>query len=224
MWNDTSFQDRSEAGRKLADGIVANGAPHDPVVFALPRGGVPVGYEVAVRLRAPLDLLFVRKIGAPGHPEYGIGAIIDGKHPQTVIDDRAAAYSGATADYLERETREQLAEIERRRGIYLGNRKPIDPAGRNIILVDDGIATGGTVKAGIKGLRQAGAASILLAIPVAPPETLADLRREVDDVVSLYTPTRFGSVGAFYMDFEQTTDEEVIGLLEKSRRATDIAE
>jgi putative phosphoribosyl transferase len=220
MRGEARFQDRAEAGRKLADAIVEKGAPADPVVFALPRGGVPVAYEVACRLHAPLDLLFVRKIGAPGHPEYGIGAVVDGSNPQTVIDERAAAYSGATADYLESETKEQLAEIERRRAVYLGNRTPIDPAGRNVILVDDGIATGGTVKAGLKGLRQAGTASILLAVPVAPPDTLADLGQEVERIVSLYTPDRFGSVGAHYADFDQTTDEQVIRLLEKeeSRR------
>jgi putative phosphoribosyl transferase len=223
MWGEPRFQDRTEAGRKLADAIVESGAPPDPAIFALPRGGVPVAYEVAVRLRAPMDLLFVRKIGAPGHPEYGIGAVVDGQHPQTVIDHDAAAYTGATAAYLERQTKVELAEIERRRGIYLGGRKPLDTAGRNIILIDDGIATGGTVKAGLKGLRQAGAASVLLAVPVAPPDTLSDLGRQVERVVSLYTPERFGSVGAYYENFEQTTDEEVIGLLEKSRRLTDFA-
>jgi putative phosphoribosyl transferase len=218
MWGQPYFQDRAEAGRKLADAIIESGAPADPVVFALPRGGVPVAYEVALRLRAPMDLLLVRKIGAPGHPEYGIGAVVDGAHPQTVIDEDAAAYSGATADYLERTTKDQLAEIDRRREVYLGSREPIDPAGRNIILIDDGIATGGTVKAGLKGLRQAGAASILLAVPVAPPDTLADLGREVDRVVSVHTPDSFGSVGAHYADFEQTTDEEVVDLLQKSSR------
>jgi putative phosphoribosyl transferase len=216
MWGEARFQDRSEAGRKLAEAILNAGVPSNPVVLALPRGGVPVAYEIATRLRAPLDLLIVRKIGAPGHPEFGIGAVIDGTHPQTVVNDEAVAYTGATADYIEQQTQKELAEIDRRRKIYLGDREPVALEGRSIILVDDGIATGGTVRAGLMGLRQAGVGSILLAVPTAPPDVLAALEDQVDRTVCLDAPDRFGSVGAQYVNFEQTTDDEVISLLEKA--------
>lgn len=217
MWGEPRFQDRTEAGQKLADALVEEGPPANPVVLALPRGGVPVAYEIARRLRAPLDLLLVRKIGAPGHPEYGIGAVIDGSRPQTVINEEAAGASGATPDYIEQAVQKELAEIDRRRKVYLGNREPTPLGGSNVILVDDGIATGGTVKAALKGLRQAGVGSIMLAVPAAPPDILAALRGQVDGAVCLHAPDRFGSVGAQYMDFTQTTDEEVIGLLERAR-------
>lgn len=221
MLEEPIFLDRSDAGRQLAEAIIRDGAPPDPIVLALPRGGTPVAYKIAIRLQAPLDLLFVRKIGAPGHPEYGIGAVIDGNEPQAVMNDQMVSYSGATSDYVESEIKRQLAEIERRRKVYAGNRKPLDLKARNIILVDDGIATGGTVRASLRGLEKIGVESVLLAVPVAPRDVLADMRQQVDGVTSLYSPERFGSVGSFYSDFEQTTDEEVVRLLEAAQARLD---
>lgn len=205
------FTDRSEAGRELADAIAALDLD-DPVVLALPRGGVPVGYEVAKRLKAPLDILLVRKIGAPGHAEYGIGALVDGASPQIVIDDRAARMVGAGQEYIEREVARQLVEIERRRAVYR-IAAPVPLKGRTLVLVDDGIATGGTVEAALKALRKSDAARIVLAVPVAPRSTLQELSTLCDEIVCLSTPEPFFAVGSHYGDFNQTTDQEVIDLL-----------
>lgn len=209
------FADRRAAGRELADAAAALELV-DPVVLALPRGGVPLGYEVAMRLKAPLDILLVRKIGAPGHEEYGIGALVDGASPQIVIDEQIARMVGANRDYIEREVARQLAEIERRRALYRTG-PPISLAGRTVIVVDDGIATGGTVKAALKGLAKTGAGKIVLAVPVAPRSALDELRPLCDEVICLSTPEPFYAVGAHYGDFDQTSDEEVIGLLAAAR-------
>lgn len=205
------FTDRSEAGRELADAIAALDLD-DPVVLALPRGGVPIGYEVAKRLKAPLDILLVRKIGAPGHAEYGIGALVDGASPQIVIDERAARLVGASHEYIEREVARQLDEIERRRAAYR-IAAPVPLKGRTLVLVDDGIATGGTVEAALKALRKSDAARIVLAVPVAPRSTLQELSKLCDEIVCLSTPEPFFAVGSHYGDFDQTTDQEVIDLL-----------
>ncbi|HTN14306.1 MAG TPA: phosphoribosyltransferase [Sphingomonadaceae bacterium] len=209
------FADRREAGRMLADAIEPLGLA-DPVILALPRGGVPLGYEVARRLRAPLDILLVRKIGAPGHEEYGIGALVDGASPQIVIDEKTASLTGADAAYIERECARQLAEIERRRAAYRTG-DPIPLAGRNIVVVDDGIATGGTVKAALKALAKVGAASVTLAVPVAPRSALWQLEPLCGKVVCLSMPEPFYAVGAHYRDFTQTEDAEVVELLAKAR-------
>jgi putative phosphoribosyl transferase len=206
------FADRHEAGRRLAAAVAALRLA-DPVVLALPRGGVPVAYEVARALKAPLDLLIVRKIGAPGHAEYGIGAVVDGDDPQVVLNDEAVALLQPSPDYLDAETRRQFAEIERRRAAYLGDRPPIPLKGRNVVLVDDGIATGGTVRAALQALHKTGAKSITLAVPVAPADTMARLGKEADEVVCLSMPDPFFAVGQHYADFEQTNDEDVIRLL-----------
>jgi putative phosphoribosyl transferase len=216
MFGSTEFADRREAGKKLADEIAKRGVPDNPLILAMPRGGVPVAYEIAAALGAPLDLLLVRKIGAPGHPEYGIGAVVDGKAPQRFINKAVLAYAGASERYVEEEAERQLAEIDRRRHVYMGEREAIDVKDRNVILVDDGIATGGTVRAALKGLRSADVHSILLAVPVAPPDVIAKLRNEVDSIVCLAAPTSFRAVGAHYADFRQTSDAEVIDLLEKA--------
>jgi len=209
------FSDRRVAGRKLADALAVL-ALADPIILALPRGGVPVGYEVAKRLKAPLDILMVRKIGAPGHEEYGIGALVDGASPQVVIDEATARLVGATPEYIQGEVTRQLAEIERRRAKY-GSGLAIPYAGRTVVVVDDGIATGGTVKAALKALRKSGAGRIVLAVPVAPRSALIDLEPWCDRIICLSSPEPFYAVGAHYADFGQTSDAEVVDLLAKAQ-------
>lgn len=206
------FLDRREAGRQLAEEL-AKGHWHDPVVLALPRGGVPVGFEVAKALQAPLDILLVRKIGAPGHPEFAIGAVVDGKDPQLVVNEEAVLVLGPSSDYLEAEKKRQLVEIERRRERYLGGKPAVPTEGRTAIIVDDGIATGSTVKVALKALRRSGADRVVLAVPVAPRSAIEELREEADEVICLSMPEPFRAVSLHYVDFEQTSDEEVILLL-----------
>ncbi len=210
------FANRSQAGRLLARAVKALNLA-GPVVLALPRGGVPVGYEVARELAAPLDILLVRKIGAPGHEEYGIGALVDGASPQLVIDEAAARMVGADRAYIEREVARQLEEIERRRAAYRTG-PPLSLVGRPVIVVDDGIATGGTVKAALKALAKVGAARVILAVPVAPRDVLPELRTLCDEVVCLSSPEPFHAVGAHYGDFTQTEDAEVVQLLSAARQ------
>lgn len=210
------FVDRRDAGRQLADAL-ARYERSEPLILALPRGGVPVAFEIAKALRAPLELVLVRKIGAPGHPEYGIGAVVDGSDPQFVYNKEAMRIVDPPASYVEAETRRQLAEIERRREIYQGGRSPTPTEGRTVIVVDDGIATGGTVKAVLKALRKASSGRIILAVPVAPREALKELKTEADEVICLQTPDPFRAVGLHYLDFDQTSDEEVIRLLRDAR-------
>ncbi len=165
------FADRRAAGRALSPRLQHLRA-EGPVVLGLPRGGVPVGYEIALSLDAPLDIVLVRKIGAPGQPELALGAVADGGAPQVLIDDRLAAALGVDPAYIAAETKAQLAEIERRRTLYRGARRPAPLAGRTVIVVDDGIATGSTMRAALRAVRAAGAGRIVLAVPVAPQETL----------------------------------------------------
>ncbi|WP_341713227.1 phosphoribosyltransferase [Erythrobacter sp.] len=211
------FANRRSAGHALAE-AVARLDIEDPLVLALPRGGVPVAFEVARRLNAPLDILLVRKIGAPGHEEYGIGALVDGSNPQVVIDEAVARMVGADADYINREVEHQLRELERRRAAYR-TAPPISPTGRNVILVDDGIATGGTVKVALQALRKSAASRIILAVPVAPRSALLALQSLCDEIVCLLAPEPFYAVGAHYLDFGQTSDSEVVQLLATANRA-----
>jgi putative phosphoribosyl transferase len=211
-----SFWDRAEAGRQLAQHLMIYAAQR-PVILALPRGGVPVAYEVAKALRAPLDLIFVRKIGAPGQAEFGLGAVVDGAHPQIVLNEDALDHVRVPPGYIEEETQRQLQEIERRREHYLAGRRPVDVAGRVAIVVDDGIATGGTVRAALKGLSRARPSRLILAVPVAPADTIERLRAEADEVVCLMTPEPFYAVGEHYDDFRQTSDREVTTLLDEAR-------
>ena len=206
------FASRKEAGRLLAARVAALRL-RDPVVYALPRGGVPVAAEVADALGAPLDLVLVRKIGSPGQPELALGAVVDGAAPEVVLNPDIVAATGATAGFIEVGRQRELAEIERRRTRYLAGRSSIDPAGRDAVVVDDGIATGATARAALHALRRRGAARLVLATPVAPADTLEALRGEADEIVCLFVPAPFFGIGLFYRDFHQLTDDEVIDVL-----------
>lgn len=206
------FANRVEAGRMLAIEL-ARKQYDDPVVLALPRGGVPVGAEVARALQAPLDLVLVRKIGVPYQPELALAAVVDGEHPEVVVNEDVRRHAGVSDREFERIKAREIRELERRREIYLQGRKRVPIEGRTVILIDDGIATGATVRAAILGLRRGKPGTLVLAVPVAPPDTVQQLRREVDDIVCLETPSFFQAIGRFYRDFEQTSDQEVIELL-----------
>ncbi|WP_262297762.1 phosphoribosyltransferase [Microvirga sesbaniae] len=214
---DLSFRDRADAGRQLAQRLMGY-AVQNPVVMALPRGGVPVAFEVANALRAPLDLIVVRKIGAPGQAEFGLGAVVDGAHPQVVLNEETLGHPKVPPGYIEEEAQRQLREIECRRMHCLTGRRPVDVKGRVAIVVDDGIATGGTVRAALKGVSQAHPARLILAVPVAPTDAIDRLRTEADEVICLMTPERFYAVGEYYDDLRQTSDREVTTLLDEAQR------
>lgn len=215
MIQHAGFTDRRHAGLELALAIMGLDL-RDPIVLALPRGGVPVGFEVAKALGAPLDVLMVRKIGAPKHEEYGIGAVMDGASPQRVIDEPAARAVGATPEYIEAQVARQLAEIERRRALYRPG-PPVSVADRTVVVVDDGIATGGTVRAALRGLAKAGPAQVILAVPLAPAEVVPDMEKLCDRVICLASPNPFHAVGMHYRVFDQTSDEEVVRLLAEAK-------
>ncbi|KEO50762.1 erythromycin esterase family protein [Thioclava pacifica] len=214
------FTDRAEAGRMLGERL-AGMDPDRPIIYGLPRGGVPIALEVARKLGAPLDLVFVRKISAPGSPEVALGAIVDGAHPQMVINEAVRRHSHADAAYLESERARELEELERRRKRYLGDHKQVSPEGHTAILVDDGLATGATMKAALLGLRQQGAAQIWIAVPVAPASAIPEFEEIADRVVCLNPTNRFYGVGAFYDDFHQLSDEETVSLLQQGWGAND---
>lgn len=207
------FADRAEAGRLLAREIRAL-KPVNPVVLALPRGGVPVAAEVARALGASLDLLLVRKIGAPAHRELAVAAVAEGPQPAIVIDRETLDITGTSEAYVEREAKEELREIARRRTAYLHDQPPLDVRGKTAVVVDDGIATGTTVRAALLALRRRGPARLVLAVPVAPPDVVEALRRDVDDLVCLAQPAYFHAVGVHYADFHQVSDDEVISILD----------
>lgn len=206
------FENRADAGRKLA---AALGAYKDerPVVLALPRGGVPVAAEVAAALEAPLDLLLVRKLGVPSQPELAMGAVVDGSAPILVRNEDVVRLSDVSEEELQSVCAAELAEIERRRQHYLGDRARVDPAGRIAIVIDDGIATGATTRAALRALRQRRPRKLILAVPIAPTDTLEAMREEADEVVCLEDYEDFGAIGLFYADFRQVSDSEVIATL-----------
>ena len=209
------FTDRRDAGRLLAE-LVADLNLADPVVYALPRGGVPVALEVARRLHAPLDLILVRKLGAPGFPEVAMGAVVDGENAQTIVNEDVFAETGADAAGLGRARRRELAEIERRRTVYLGDRARVSPAGRVVVIVDDGLATGATAKAALAAVKRQGAARTVLAVPVAPDDVVDEMRRLADDVVVVQIPEQFWAIGQFHVDFHQLSDDETVTLLKEA--------
>jgi putative phosphoribosyl transferase len=213
------FQDRQDAGRQLAQRLTPLGDQSPPpVVLGLPRGGVVVAAEIARELHAPLDVLVVRKLGAPFQPELAIGAVTDGPQPRYILNQDLVSGLGVDDDYLRHEIAQQFEEVKRRQDFYRHGRQAAPIHGRTVIVVDDGIATGATVRAGIAALRQDQPSKIILAVPVAPPETVDILKREVDEVVCLHSPPNFMAVGRFYANFDQTTDEEVIDALDAAAK------
>lgn len=209
------FADRTEAGRRLARALT-HLRGWDPVVLALVRGGLPVAYEVAEALAAPLDVVLVRKIGAPMQPELALGAVVDGDTPEIVTNPDVMRMLAVSQAEIEAAARRQLEEIERRRTVYLRGRPRAEVRGRTAVVVDDGVATGATTRAALHAVRRQAPARLVLAVPVAPPDTLADLRADADEVVCLHAPAMFGAVGAFYEDFRQVSDDEVVELLDRA--------
>ena len=206
------FADRAAAGRQLAAKL-AHLKDRQPVVLALPRGGVAVGSEIARALGVPLDIVLVRKIGVPWQPELALGAVTNGARPETFIDQDLAKALDIPKAYVEEATAHQLEEIERRRNSYCAGRPEVEIAGRTAIVVDDGIATGATMRVALRAVRRRDPAHIVLAVPVAPPETLAAFRKETDEVVCLETPAMLRAIGLYYRDFHQMSDAEVTDLL-----------
>jgi len=208
------FANRAEAGRALARHLTEYANRKDVIVLAAPRGGIPVAYEVATRLGVPLDILVMRKLGVPGHEELAFGAIAGGGI--RVLDRDIIEAFGLTGADIERVTRSEKLELARRERAYRGGQPPLDVHGRTVILVDDGIATGSSMRAAIAALRQMEPARLILASPVAPLRSCHLLRREVDDLVCLETPELFYGVGQFYLDFAEVSDDEVNALLDRA--------
>lgn len=209
-WQQIRFADRSDAGRQLGERLLPF-AYENPLVIGLPRGGVPVAREVALALRAPLDFLAVRKLGAPHNPEYGIGAVAEGG--VRLIDPEAIAVLGLRNGIVDQIAARETAELQRRAALYRGDRPPLNLSGHTAIVVDDGVATGVTDSAALRALRRLRPARLVLAVPVCPPDSARRLREEADEVIALQQPPRFFGVGQFYEDFAQVSDEEVVSTL-----------
>ena len=207
-----SFKDRCEAGKKLAKALKRY-ADQRPIILALPRGGVPVAAEVAAALKAPLDLVLVRKIGVPWQPELAMGAVVDGGTPIIVRNEDVIRDAGVDEAEFKRVCDHELAEIESRRRRYFGDRPPIDVKNRVTIVIDDGIATGATIRAALRATRMRAPKALVLAVPVASTEALAELDKEADDVICLEAHDLLGAIGFYYSDFRQTSDEEVIAAM-----------
>lgn len=211
-----AFDDRADAGRRLAARMEAL-CLHDPVIVALPRGGVPVATVIARALGAPLRLLLVRKIGAPWQPELALGAVVDGSPPRLVVDLAMLEASGVPVDQVEAGVPAAVAEIERRRAVYGVPTQMGDLAGREVVVVDDGLATGATARAALQALAQQGVQRLVLAVPVAAPSSLDALRPHASEIVCLHAPAGFEAVSRYYRRFDQLEDREVIALLDAAR-------
>lgn len=209
------FSDRKDAGKQLASALT-DFSFKEGMVVAIPRGGVVVGYEIASALNFKLDVIVPRKIGAPDNPELAIGAVTE--DGTMILDDSLIMYLGVSNDYIYQESERQKQEIRRRQNFYRQGVSEPEIKDKNVIVVDDGIATGYTMKAALASVRNRGAATLTVAIPVGPPSTIKELKHQADNIVCLYTPEYFQAIGQFYSDFSQTTDEEVIELL-KNRKA-----
>lgn len=207
------FLDRYDAGRRLAEALSSYADQPDLLILALPRGGVPVAYEVARAIHAPFDVFLVRKLGFPGHPELAMGAIATGG--VRILDRQLIRMYDVPAEAIERVTAAERREMDRRERLYRDGRPPPDVSGRTVILVDDGLATGSTMRAAVEALREEGAKKIVVAVPVAAPDTCAAMKDEVDEIVYALTPEPFRAVGIWYADFSETTDEEVRDLLSR---------
>lgn len=208
-----SFADRVEAGKKLASELKRYSG--NAVVLAIPRGGVVVGYEIAHELHVPMDIIVPRKIGAPQNPELAIGAVTE--DGTIILDQQLIEYLRVSESYIREETQRQQLEIKRRLTFYRKNITFPNLKDRNVIIVDDGIATGATIQAALSSIRKKNPKSVVIAVPVAPPSTINALKRQADHVVCLFTPTSFSAIGQFYRDFAQTSDDEVIKLLKLNR-------
>ena len=209
------FSDRVEAGKRLASAL-RDFAGKNGIVLAIPRGGVVVGYEIAKALSLPLDVIIPRKIGAPDNPELAIGAMTE--DGTIILDDNLITYIGVPRDYIKAESERQKHEIERRLKLYRQNEPYPSLKGLDVVIVDDGIATGSTMKAALASVKNRGASTVTVAVPVGPPSTIKELKKQADRVVCLYAPEYFQAIGQFYTDFNQTTDEEVIQLLKQSKQ------
>lgn len=211
------FSNRHDAGRRLAERL-RHLADQQPVVLGLPRGGVPVAAVVAEALNAPLDVLVVRKIGAPMQPELAIGAVTNGGERAFVLNEEVVRRLGIDEHYLDDAVQREHQEVVRRQKLYRSGRAAVEIAGRTAIVIDDGIATGATVRAGLQAIRAKSPRRLVLAIPVGPPDSVQALREDVDELVCLASPLQFFAVGQFYQDFSQTSDDEVIRLLDDAAK------
>jgi putative phosphoribosyl transferase len=209
-----AFADRTEAGRLLAEKLGEYADRDDVIILGLPRGGVPVAYEVAKRLRAPLDVFVVRKLGVPGFEELAAGAIASGG--VRVLNEDVVRAIPHAEEAIEAVTTRETAELERREQLYRAGRPAPELRDRVVILIDDGLATGATMRAAVKALRQSGAAKIIVAVPVGPPDTCREIEEQADETICLSTPAFFQAVGQYYEDFSQTSDEDVRQLLARA--------
>jgi putative phosphoribosyl transferase len=215
MSDDMVFRDRKEAGQLVAERLMDYAGRSDVIVLALPRGGVANGFEIARRLKCPLDILIVRKIGFPGQPELAIGAVAE--TGAVVLNDKIISMGGVSDDYIKSETSRQKLEIERRQQLYREGRSIPPLEGKTVILVDDGVATGATMKAAISALKEERLEKLVAALPVASEEARDSIGAMVDEMVCLMAPPDFMAVGGYYQDFTQVTDDEVVEMLKRAR-------
>ncbi|MGZ8184042.1 MAG: phosphoribosyltransferase [Methylobacter sp.] len=215
------FRNRRQAGQLLADKLMAYANRTDVLILALPRGGVPVAFEVAQALNAPLDIFVVRKLGLPGHEELAMGALASGN--VRVLNDDVVNRMHISEKVINAVAAQEQRELERRERLYRNDRPPFSVRGRTVILIDDGLATGSTMRAAVSALRRQNPAALVVAVPVAAPETCEEFKREVDEIICAYTPEPFYAVGLWYEDFSQTGDDEVRDLLARAAQATPAA-